>query len=156
MNCNTIGSSFYSKSLYLTIFMTFLSGFVTCEAQSILGKWQRDFSKMFTKDKTTGKQVPLSAEQQKQFDDAVIARGYVEVIDFKSNTYTITITAGGKQTVHTEHYTLSGKVLDMNIPIVGGEKTITTIESLSATHMTWDLVSANKLIGVVGYKKISG
>ena len=56
-------------------------------------------------------------------------------------------------TEHAEKYSLSGKVLDMNIPLVRNEKTTITIKSLDATTMVWDLVFMNKLTRIT-YKRI--
>ena len=74
--------------LFCTI-LSFLS-FVECEAQSIVGKWKRTFTKIFVIDKATGKQTPASADAQKQFDEQ--ANKYNETLELKSdNTYISTI-----------------------------------------------------------------
>jgi hypothetical protein len=131
-----------------------LAAFQKCNAQSIVGKWQRDLTVVYTVDKATGKQVPLPPAQQKQYDDAIAKNGYVEFLEFKSdNTYTSTVTAGGDKKVHSDRYSLSGNKLDLNIPLVKGEKTTIFIESLSATQMLWDLEFMNKKTGV-GYKRL--
>jgi hypothetical protein len=144
------------KANFSLLFTIMLLAFNTCGAQSIVGKWQRDLTKWYQLDKTTGKQVPVSPDVQKQFDDAMATREYKEILEIKSDgTYTSTVTAGGETKVHSEHYTLSGKNLDLNIPLVKDEKTTITIETLTATQMTWNLVYMNKLTGV-GYKRIGG
>jgi hypothetical protein len=120
-----------------------------CAAQSIVGKWQRNLKHMFTIDKSTGKQVFVSDEYQKQYDAATAENGYTEILELKSdNTYTSTVTARGKQTIHSGKYLLSGKTLDMNIPLVKGEKTVITLVSLTGTTMIWNLVFMNKSNGV--------
>jgi hypothetical protein len=141
-------------NFFLIIIMLF--GFNTCGAQSIIGKWQRDLTKWYQLDKTTGKQVPVSPDVQKQFEESMATRDYKEILEIKSDgTYTSTVSAGGETKVHSEHYTLSGKNLDLNIPLVKGEKTSITIETLTATQMTWNLVFMNRLTGL-GYKRIGG
>jgi hypothetical protein len=143
------------KLLAIIIFTSIgLAGFQKCDAQSIVGKWQRDLTVVYTVDKATGKQVPLAPAQQKQYDDAIAKNGYVELLEFKSdNTYTSTVTAGGEKKVRSDRYSLSGNKLDLNIPLVQGQKTTISIESLSATNMLWDLEFMNKKTGV-GYKRL--
>jgi Lipocalin-like domain len=120
-----------------------------CGAQSVVGKWQRNMSHMFTIDKATGKQVFVSEEYQKQYDAATAENGYKEILEMKSdNTYTSTATAGGKQTVHSGKYSLSGKTLDMNIPLVKGQKTVITVISITGTTMIWNLVFMDKSNGI--------
>jgi len=147
--------TFCGKSLFIIfIFISGLSGFMRCQAQTVVGKWQRDLTTWYELYKATGKQVPISAEKQKQFDEAMASRNYKEILEFKSDgTYTSTVTAGGETKSHSEHYTLSGKNLDMNIPLVKGEKTTITIEKLSSDKMIWDVYYMNRLTGV-GYKRI--
>jgi Lipocalin-like domain len=140
--------------LIIFIFTSGLSGFIKCNGQSVVGKWQRDLTIWYELDKSTGKQVPISPEKQKQFDQAMASRNYKEILEFKSDgTYTSTATAEGETKSHTEHYTLSGKNLDLNIPLVKGEKTTITIETLTSDKMIWNLYFMNKLTGI-GYKRI--
>lgn len=140
--------------MIILVMITGLTGFFKCDAQSIIGKWQRDMTVVYTVDKASGKQVPLSPEQQKQYDEAAAKNGYVEVLEFKSdNTYTSTVTARGEKKVHSEKYSISGNMLDMNIPLVNGQKTIIYIESLTATKMLWDLEFMKKKTGIE-YKRI--
>ena len=147
-------ASLFKKVVIIFVMTTGLAGWSRCHAQSIVGKWKRDLTVVYTTDKNTGKQIPLTPDQQKQYDDAVAKNGYMEVLEFKSdNTYTSTVTAGGETKVHSEHYTLSGNNLDLNIPLVKGEKTTVTIESLTAGKMLWDLEFMNRKTGV-GYKRI--
>jgi hypothetical protein len=143
------------KCLFVTfIFIVGVPGIEKCNAQSIIGKWQRDLTVVYTTDKATGKQVPLSPDKQKQYTDAAAERGYLEILEFKSDgTYTSTVTAGGEKKVQSEHYSLTGNKLDLNIPLVMGEKTYITIASLTSAKMIWDLVFMKKLTGV-GYKRI--
>jgi hypothetical protein len=141
-------SAFSVKALFIiSVFTTGISGFVQCDAQSVVGKWTRTFTKNFMLDKATGKQVPVSAEQQKQFEDAIAERGYKETLELKSdNSYISTVaTKGVSPTSHSGKYSLSGNILDMNIPLVQGQKTTITIHSLTATQMVWDLVFMGKL-----------
>jgi len=147
--------AFLCRSFIIMFIMTTsLAGWSQCRAQSIVGKWKRDLTVIYTTDKKTGKQIPLTPEQQKQYDEAVAQNGYIEILEFKSdNTYTSTVTARGETKVHSEHYTISGNKLDLNIPLVKGEKTTVYIESLSTDKMLWDLEFMNKKTGV-GYKRI--
>ena len=120
-----------------------------CHAQSIVGKWQRNMSRMFSIDKSTGRQVFVSDEYQKQYNAAIAKNGYKEILEMKSdNTYSSTITAGGKQTVHSGNYSLSGKTLDMNIPLVKGQKTVITVVSVTGSTMIWNLVFMDKSTGI--------
>ena len=139
-------------------FFIFLVGFFMtsnpCDAQSVVGKWKRDLSHMFSIDKTTGEPVYVSAETQKQFDDAYKENGYKEILEMKSdNTFTSTVSAGGKQTVHSGTYSVSGKTLDMNIPLVQGEKTTITIIKLTSSSMLWNLVYKGRSTGI-DYEKM--
>jgi hypothetical protein len=147
--------AFLCRSFIMVFILTTgLAGWSRSHAQSIVGKWKRDLTVIYTTDKKTGKQIPLTPEQQKQYDEAVAQNGYIEILEFKSdNTYTSTVTASGETKVHSEHYTISGNKLDLNIPLVKGEKTTVYIESLSADKMLWDLEFMNKKTGV-GYKRI--
>jgi hypothetical protein len=120
-----------------------------CGAQSIVGKWKRNLSHVFSIDKTTGKKVFVSDEYQKQYDAATAENGYQEILEMKSdNTFTSTVTAGGKQTVRSGKYSLLGKILDMNIPLVKGQKSVITIISLTPSTMIWDLEFMNKSNGI--------
>ena len=66
-------SSFTAFTLKVLVVITFITvgfaGFCKCDAQSIVGKWHRGGTKIFVTDKTNGTQTPVSAQQQKQFDD---------------------------------------------------------------------------------------
>ena len=148
-------STFTAFTLKVIIVITFITlgfaGFCKCNAQSIVGKWQREGTKIFVTDKTNGTQKPLSAQEQKQFDDAAIANGYNETVEFKSNnTYISKVSAKGMEPKErTEKYSLSGNKLDMNIPLVHNEKTTITIKSLDTTTMVWDLVFMGKLTEII-------
>ncbi|MDP4150776.1 MAG: lipocalin family protein [Bacteroidota bacterium] len=124
-------------------------------AQSIVGKWKRSTTKIFKRDKVTGQQVPMPAEYQKQFNAAAAANGYHETLEMKSdNTYTSSVgTAGAAPMVHQGTYTLTGKDLDMHVPLVKGEKTTITIFSLTNKEMVWDLLFMGKLTEVF-YERI--
>ena len=152
---NTIAPRLYRKLLLMFFILTSgLCGFIKCGAQSVVGKWQRDLTILYELDKTTGKQIPSSPEKQKQFEEAMATRNYKEILEMKSDgTYTQTVTAGGETKSHTDHYTLSGKNLDLNIPLVQGKKTTITIETLTADKMVWNLLYMNRLTGV-GYKRL--
>ena len=119
-------------------------------AQSVVGKWTRNTTRMFNLDKATGKQVPLSDEAQKQYNGAVAKNGYSETLELKANnTYTsIVTTTGAAPRMHDGKYTLQGKELDMNIPLVKGEKTTITIVSLTNKEMVWDLLFMGRLVEV--------
>ena len=147
--------AFCRKSmLIIFILISGLSGFIKCNAQSVVGKWQRDLTVWYEVDKATGKQVPMSAEKQKQFDQALATRNYKEILEFKSDgTYISTVSAEGETKTKTDHYTLSGKNLDLNIPLVKGEKTTITIETLTSDKMVWNLFYMNRQTGL-GYKRI--
>ena len=144
-----------SKLLFIiTCIAVGLVSFINCDAQSVVGKWKRTFTKIFVADKATGKQVPASAEMQKTFDEH--ANAYNETLELKSdNTYISTVSAGAddKPKVHNGTYTLSGKDLDMNIPLVHNEKTIITIQSINSYTMVWDLMFMGKLTEII-YTKI--
>ena len=132
------------------------AGFSKCNAQSIIGKWHRTGTIAFKIDKTTGKQTPsLSAEQQKQYDEATAANEYNELLEFKSDdTYISTVSAKNrKATGHTEKYSLSGNKLDMNILPYHNEKTTITIKSVDGTTMILDFLFMNDLTEVI-YTKI--
>ena len=91
-------STFTAFTLKVIIVITFITagfaGFCKCNAQSIVGKWHRGGTKIFVTDKTNGTQKPVLAQQQKQFDDAAIANGYDETLEFKSNnTYISKVSA---------------------------------------------------------------
>src|SRR5664279_4953825 len=133
------GSFCLRTLMIIFIFTGGLSGFTKCSAQSVVGKWQRDLTIWYQLDKATGKQVPVSPEKQKQFDQAMAAENYKEILEIKSDgTYTTTATSGGETKTHSDHYTLTGKNLDLNIPLVKGEKTTITIETLTADKMVWN------------------
>jgi hypothetical protein len=116
-------------------------------AQSVVGKWTRNTTRIFTVDKTTGKQIPLSAEAQKQYNDATAKNGYKETLEMKSDgTYTSTVTTtGAAPRTHDGKYALEGKNLDMNIPLVQGQKATITILSLTDKEMVWDLLFMGRL-----------
>jgi hypothetical protein len=152
MKTNSTFTAFTLKVFVVTTFITVgFAGFCKCDAQSIVGKWHRGGTKIFVTDKTNGTQTPVSAQQQKQFDDAAIANGYDETLEFKSNnTYISKVSAKGMEPrERTEKYSLLGNKLDMNIPPVHNEKTTITIKSLDATTMVWDLVFMGKLTEVI-------
>jgi SepF-like predicted cell division protein (DUF552 family) len=149
--------TFASKVMLILIcIIVGFSGFKKCDAQSIVGKWHRTGTTQFRIDKATGKETPLfTAEQQKQYDQATNENEYDEQLEFKSNnTYVSKVSAKGLEpTEHTEKYSLTGNILDMNIPLVHNEKTTITIKSLDATTMIWDLVFMNKLTRIT-YRRI--
>ena len=119
-----------------------------CGAQSVVGKWKRNLSHVFSFDKS-GKKVFVSDEYQKQYDAATAENGYMEILELKSdNTYTSTATVGGKQTVHSGKYLLSGNLLEMNIPLVKGQKSVITVVSLTPSTMIWNLVFMDKSNGI--------
>lgn len=143
--------TFIKRNFLLVAFIA--TGLVSsnkCEAQSVIGKWQRSFAKMFTVDKATGKQEPISNEKQKQFENALAENGYKEMLVMKSdNTYTSTVTTkDAEPKVHIGNYSISGKQLDMNIPLVKGQKTTITILSLTSSQMVWGLEFMGKLMEV--------
>jgi hypothetical protein len=121
-----------------------------CEAQSIVGKWTRNTIKLFTLDKATGNPVPASEPAQKQYNEAIAKNGYKEILVMKSdNTFISTVTTtGAEPRVRNGNYTLSGKNLDMNIPLVNGQKTTITIHTLTDQEMIWDLLYMGKLTEV--------
>lgn len=128
--------------------------FNSCDAQSVVGKWKRDLSHLFSVDKTTGEIVYVSAATQKQYDEAYKENGYQEILEIKAdNTYTSTVTAGGKQMVHSGVYSVSGKTLEMNIAEVQGSKTTVTILKLTSSSMLWNLVFKGRSNGI-GYEKM--
>jgi hypothetical protein len=130
----------------LAFIVAIFVGFTKCEAQSVTGKWKRTFTKIFITDKTTGKQTPASPEMQKSFDDQ--ANAYNETLELMpDNTYisTISTAADEQPKVHTGTYSLSGKELDMKIPLVHNEKTTITIQSIDSKTMVWNLVFMGKL-----------
>lgn len=145
-------TAFALKALLVTAFLAIgFTGSSKCDAQSIVGKWQRGGTRIFVLDKATGTQKPLSAQQQQQFDDMALANGYSETLEFKANnTYVSKVSAKGMAPQEkTNKYTLSGKTLDMSLPLVQGEKPTITIRSLDATTMIWDLVVRGKLTEIV-------
>ncbi len=120
-----------------------------CEAQSVIGKWQRNFSHIFSIDKSTGKQVFVSPEVQRQYNEIYAKNGYKEILEMKSdNSYTSTVIAGGKQTVHSGNYSLSGNTLEMNIPLVKGQKINVTVVNLTGNIMIWNLEFMGKSTGI--------
>jgi hypothetical protein len=128
----------------------YLSMINTGFAQSVVGKWKRNTTKIFTLDKTTGKQVPLSTDAQKQYNDAANKNGYQETLEMKAdNSYiSMVTTTGAAPRNHEGKYTLTGKDLDMNIPLVQGQKTSITIISLTSKEMVWDLLFMGKLVEI--------
>jgi hypothetical protein len=131
----------------LNVFTLMCSSKNACHAQSVVGKWHRDLTKIFTTDKATGKPVPVSDEMQKQYNDAVTKNGYNESLELNSNnTYISTVSAGGSEPkIHKGNYSLSGNILDLNIPLVQGQKTTITLRSLTDKEMVWDLLFMGKL-----------
>jgi hypothetical protein len=130
---------------HITCIIIGLLSFSHGEAQSIVGKWKRTFTKIFVTDKASGKQVPASAEMQKTFDEH--ANGYNETLEIKSNnTYisSVSVAGGGEPKVDTGAYSLSGQNLDMNIPLVHNEKTTITIQSVNSNSMVWQLLFMGK------------
>lgn len=146
---------FKSRRLYVFIFL--IGSFIlsnTCDGQSVVGKWKRDLSHMFSVDKTTGEIVYVSQEVQKQYDEAYKENGYMEILEMKAdNTYTSTVSAGGKQTIHSGVYSRSGKTLEMNIAEVQGGKTTITILKLTNSSMLWNLVYKGRSTGI-DYEKM--
>ncbi len=157
MKIQSMFTAFTLKALIVITCITVgFAGFVKCDAQSIMGKWHRTGDTQFNIDKATGKETLLfTAEQQKQYDAATNANEYNEMLEFKSNnTFISNVSArGSKYPERTGKYSLSGKNLDMNIPLVKNEKTTITIKSLDATTMVWDLVFMTNLTRIV-YKRI--
>jgi hypothetical protein len=138
--------------LVVTISIYGFAGFSKCDAQSIVGKWHRTGTTAFKIEKATGKQTPsLSAEQQKQYDQATVANEYNELLEFKSDdTYISTVSVKDrKATEHTEKYSVSGNKLDMNIPPYHNEKTTITIKSVNGTTMILDFLFMSELTEVV-------
>lgn len=126
----------------------------TCDGQSVVGKWKRDLSHMFSVDKTTGEIVNVSPDVQKQYNEAYKENGYQEILEMKAdNTYISTVSAGGKQTVHSGVYTVVGKTLEMNIAEVQGSKTTITILKLTNSSMLWNLVFKGRSTGI-DYEKM--
>ena len=150
-----MGKLFREQRVYLLIFIMIpfiLSN--TCNGQSVVGKWKRDLSHMFSVDKTTGEMIYVSPEVQKQYDEANKENQYMEILEMKSdNTYTSTVSAAGKQTVHSGTYFISGKTLEMNISDVQGGKTTVTIIKLTNSSMLWNLVYKGRSTGI-DYEKI--
>jgi len=137
-------------SIFLLTGIFFLSMTVISSAQTVVGKWKRNTTKNFTLDKATGKQVPVSAEAQKQYNDAISKNGYQETLEMKAdNSYISTVTTtGAVARSHEGKYTLTGKDLDMHIPLVQGQKTTITVSSLTNKEMVWDLLFMGKLVEV--------
>lgn len=85
--------------------------------------------------------------------------GYKEILEFKTDhTYIITVSTNNNPngTPHGNTWSLSGTVLDMNIPLVKNQKTSITIKSINAHTMIWDISymgSPNQLTEVT-YTKI--
>jgi hypothetical protein len=134
--------------LFSCIFCLLMVGI--SQGQSVVGKWTRNATKVFTLDKATGKQVPLSDDAQKQYNDAVAKNGYKETLEMKSDgTYITTVsTTGAAPRTHDGKYTLNGKNLDLNIPLVQGQKTTITLVSITKSEMVWDLLFMGKLVEV--------
>lgn len=147
----TKSSKFTSLPLKVLLIITCsiigYAGITTCAAQSVVGKWMRTDTNRFTIDSTTGKQTPGSADVKKQFDEHMAAVGYKEILEFKSDhTYVSTVSTNDNPngTPHSNTWTLSGTVLDMNIPLVKNQKTTITIKLLNAHTMIWDLIYMGK------------
>jgi hypothetical protein len=143
--------AFTRKGLFIfTCTLLALASTIKCDAQSIIGIWHRGGTKIFVTDKSGG-QKAISAEQQIQFDDAAIANGYKETLEFKSdNTYLSKVSAKGMEPKERiGKYLLLGDNLDMNIALVRGEKTTIAIKSLDAHTMIWDLTFMGKLTEVI-------
>lgn len=152
MDAKALPNAFTVTARIVALFVAAgFTGFTACEAQSLVGKWHRGGTTLFVLDKATGAQRPLSAPQQKQFDDMALANGYTETLEFKpDHTYVSHVSAKGRAPqAKTEHYTLSGKALDLNLPPVQGEKPTITVKSLNANSMVWDFVLRGKLTEVV-------
>lgn len=145
--------AFTCKALLILSYIIFgLVSVNICDAQSVVGKWKRTGTKFFSTDKATGKQVPVSAQLQQQYDQSAGARGYSEMLELKSdNTYIITVSSAGnsKPMIHNGSYSLSGKNLDMKIPPVNNQKTFITIQSINSGTMVWDMVFMSKLTEVI-------
>jgi hypothetical protein len=140
----------FNQSVVFVLMLAFMF-FIpdVCGAQSVVGKWKRNLSHIFSFDKSTGKKVFVSAEYQKQYDAATKENGYMEILEMRSdNTYTSTATAGGQQTVHSGKYSLSGNILDMNTPLVKGQKSVITVVSVTPSTMIWNLVFMDKSNGI--------
>jgi hypothetical protein len=134
----------------ITILCVFLA-VIQCEAQSIVGKWTRNTIKLFTLDKATGNQVPVSEQTQQQYNEAIEKNGNKEILEMKSNnTYTSTVTTtGAEPRIRNGKYILTGKVLDMNIPLVHDQKTTITIHTLTEKEMVWELKFMGKLTEII-------
>ncbi|MEO8763661.1 MAG: hypothetical protein ABI416_05210 [Ginsengibacter sp.] len=136
------------------LLLTITGGFATantCQGQSVVGKWKREGIKLFTENSATGKQEPVSAQAQQQYDKAEAARGYHEILEMKSdNTYTITVSTASSASpvIHNGKYSLSGRNLDMNIPEVNHEKTNITLQSITSSKMVWDMLFKGKLMEI--------
>lgn len=133
----------FKALLIITCTIFGFTGIANCDAQSVVGKWQKTGTNWFTVDQTTGKQTPGSADMKKQFDEHMASVGYKEILEFKSDhTYVSTISTNDnpKGTPHSNTWTLSGSALDMNIPLVKNQKTSITLKSLDAHTMIWDLI----------------
>jgi hypothetical protein len=121
-------------------------------AQSVAGKWKRTGTILFIKDKATGRQVQASAEMQQQYDQAIAANGYTELLELKAdNTYvsTVSTASGGKPMVHNGNYSRSGNDLDMQVPLINNQKTTITIHSLTGDTMVWDHLFMGKLTRII-------
>jgi hypothetical protein len=138
--------------LILSCVILAVASVTMCNAQSIVGKWKRTGTRIFIADKASGKQVPASTRMQQQYDQAIAARGYTEMLELKSDdTYSITVSTAGdaKPIIHNGNYSLSGKDLDMKIPLVNNQKTTITIQSINGITMVWDMVFMDKLTEVI-------
>jgi hypothetical protein len=131
-----------------------VAGCMSVCAQSIVGKWTRKATKIFVTDPSSGKQVPATPAVQAQYDQH--AADYHESLEFKDNNeYIITTTTSvdPKPKAHTGNYTLSGKDLDMKIPLINNQRPTITIKSMSNTAMTWSFLYMGKLMEIT-YTKI--
>ena len=133
--------------LIITCTIFGFAGIINCDAQSVVGKWKRTDTNWFTVDQTTGKQTPGSADMKKQFDEHMASVGYKEIIEFKSDhTFVSTISTNDNHTgtSHSNTWTLTGTLLDLNIPLVKNLKTLITLKSINAHTMVWDLIYMGK------------
>ena len=137
-------SVLYLKALLFIIFIVFgILIFTPCGAQTVVGKWKRTDTNRFTIDTTTGKLTPGSDEVKQQFNDHMASVGYEEILELKSDhTYVSTVTTNDnpKGTPHSNTWSLSGNLLDMNIPIIENQKTLIKIKSLNNKTMIWDII----------------
>ena len=149
----SISTSLKLKSIFVIVILILgFTSFTICHAQSVVGNWKRTGTKVFITDKATGKQIPASAKMQQQYQAAIAARGYTELLELKSdNTYVSSVSTAGnaKPVVHNGTYSLKGKDLDMKIPLVNNEKTTITIQSVTGTTMIWDHIFMGKLTEII-------